>query len=155
VARAVVLLIGARALVLADDIRVVLVHGAGGGDARLRVLAHADSVDVETRLVLFDERALGLEPLEIFARALVDLVRIDVRAFRQVYLGARDVEEAQGVVGGQRARLLCVDHVVGDGGDLPDLLKGRAQGAERVDGSHVCSAPPSAEVDSRMWNFRP
>ena len=155
VARAVVLLVGARALVLADDVGVVLVHGAGGGDAHLRVPAHADAVDVEVWFVLFDERALRLEPLEILARLRVDLVRVDVRALGQVYLGARDVEEAQRVVGGQGARLLRVDHVVGDGGDLPDLVSGRAQGAERVDGGHVCSAPPSAEVDSRVWNFRP
>jgi hypothetical protein len=46
------------------------------------------------------------------------------------------VEEAQGVPGGERARLLRVDHVVGDGGDLGDTVAGRTQGAERVDGGH-------------------
>ena len=32
-------------------------------------------------------------------------------------------------------------------GDLLDFIFGRSQRAERVDGGHVCSAPPSAEVD--------
>jgi hypothetical protein len=108
------------------------------------VAAHAEAVDVEARLLLFDERAFGLEPLEVLARTLVDLVGVDVRPFGQVDLRARDVQEAQRVPPGERARLLRVDHVVGDGGDLPDLLTGRAQRAERVDGGHVCSAPPSA-----------
>ncbi len=143
-ARAVVLLIGPSALVLADEVSVVLVHGEGGGDAHLRVLAHDETVDVEARLVLFDECALRFEALEVLARFLVDLVRVDVRPFGQVDLGARDVEEAQGVPGGQRARLLGVDHVVGDGGDLGHLVGGRAQGAERVDGGHGRTSPPEA-----------
>src|SRR5205085_7753183 len=128
-------------LVLAYEVSVILVDGEGGGDSYLRVLAHNETINIQTRLRFLFERALAFEPLEVLARLLVDLVRVDVRAHGQVYLGARDVQEARSVAFGERARLLCVDYVVRHGGDLRHLVGGRTQGAERVYGGHVASPP--------------
>jgi len=100
------------------------------------VLAHAEAVEVEARRVLGDERAVVDELLKILAGLRVDLVGVDVRAVGQIDLGARDVEEAERAILRERARFLCVDHVVGDARHLLDFLFGRTQGAERMDDGH-------------------
>jgi hypothetical protein len=49
VAGAIVLLVPARALVLADDVPLVFVDGETAGDARLFVPAHTQAVEIEGR----------------------------------------------------------------------------------------------------------
>ena len=55
-------------LVLADDVRLVLVDREAAGDAGLLVLAHPQSVDVQARVRLLDERGRRAQPGEVAAR---------------------------------------------------------------------------------------
>ena len=61
VARPIVLLVPPRALVLLDDVAVVVVHREAAGDPGLNVLAHPQAVDVQARRVLEDERRARLQ----------------------------------------------------------------------------------------------
>ena len=56
VARAVVFLVAARALVLLDDVAIVFVDREARGEAGLHVAAHPQPVEVDARLVFDDER---------------------------------------------------------------------------------------------------
>ena len=58
VPRAIVFLVAPRALVLLDDVLLVLVHREARRDAGLLVAAHAQPVEVERRLVFLDQRRL-------------------------------------------------------------------------------------------------
>src|SRR5438477_176571 len=51
VARAIVFLVAPRALVLLDDVAVVLVDRKAGREPRLHVAAHAKTVEIDARLV--------------------------------------------------------------------------------------------------------
>ena len=72
VARAIVFLVAARALVLLDDVALVFVDREAAGDAGLLVLAHPQPIEVERRRLVRDERRLLAERREILARPLVD-----------------------------------------------------------------------------------
>ncbi len=150
VARAIVFLVAARLLVLLDEPRVVFVHRVARGQAGLLVLPHPQLVEVERRLGLLQHRLSRLrEPL---GRGPVDDVRIRIGAGRQVDLGARHVQEAQFVAGGQRARFLGVDDVVGDGGDARGERRLGPQRAEGSDLRHVVLAFRAAA--SPLWSQR-
>ena len=56
---AIVFLVAPRALVLLDDVLLVLVHREARGDAGLLVPAHAQTVEVERRLVFDHQRRAG------------------------------------------------------------------------------------------------
>ena len=58
-----------------------------------------------------------LQRLEVLGRPLVDRVGVRIGARRQIDLGARDVQKAERVAGGERARFVGVDDVVGNGRD--------------------------------------
>ena len=99
VPRAIVFLVGARALVLLDDVLLVLVDREAGGDAGLLVAAHAQAIEVERRLVLDHQRRVGAERREVLLRFRVDLSGIRIGARRQIDLRARDVQEAEWIAG--------------------------------------------------------
>ena len=136
VARAVVLLVLPRLLVLEDDVVLVLVHGERGGDARLDVGAHLEPVQVEGRSVLDEQRGGVAEAGEVGPGGLVDDVRVVVRVRRQLDLRTRDAQVAQRVALGEGRGLIRVHHVVGDGRDVGGLGGLGAQGAEGSNAAH-------------------
>jgi len=136
VARAVVLLVPPRALVLPHDVGVVLVEGERGGDAGLFVAVGPEPVQVEGRLRLPRQGALAGQPVEVFGGAEVDPFGVRVGSFGEVDLGPGDVEEAPRVSGGQRPRLSGRDHVVGDGGDASRHVRRRTKRLESMDRGH-------------------
>jgi hypothetical protein len=69
VARAIVLLVGPRLLVLLDRVGLVLGDGGAADDADLAVIAHLLRVEVEVRLDVLQERALRDERHQVL-RAL-------------------------------------------------------------------------------------
>ena len=134
--RAVVLLVAARALVLADRVGIVLVEREDAGNAGLVAPGHAESVDEERGLGLRRERRLAPQPREILGGLRVDRVGVGIRPVRQVDLGARDVEKGEGIAGREPPRLLRRDDVVGNRRDVGDFLGGRAKSAERTERGH-------------------
>src|ERR1019366_1941144 len=110
----------ARALVLLDDVPIVFAERVTSRHADLLVRAHPQSVKVHAGLVFDDERGL-LQGVEIAGRTLVDAGRVRIGTGRQLELGARDAQEAQRVAGRQRARLIGIDDIVGNGGDTGSL----------------------------------
>ncbi len=88
VARPVVLLVLARALVLADDVAVVLVQRRTARNPRLRVRARPEAVHVESRRALTGQRSEPLELAEVLGGLRVNRVRMRVRPVGQVDLGA-------------------------------------------------------------------
>ena len=135
-ARAVVLLVRPRPLVLADPVVVVLVHRAAPHDAGLVAPVHAQPVDVERGLVLLGERHLADEPLQVLPAPGVDGVGVDVDALGQVDLGPDDVQEGVRTALGHRPRLRGVDHVVGNARHLAGALGGGPPRPERMQSSH-------------------
>ena len=70
VARAIVFLVAPRALVLLDDVALVLVDREAAGEPGLLVAAHPQPVEVERRrLVLGDQRRALAQQLLKFSRA--------------------------------------------------------------------------------------
>jgi hypothetical protein len=117
VARPIVLLVAARALVFLDDVAVVVVHGKGAGDPGLKVRSHTQPVDVQGRRVLEHQRRPRLEGVEILHRLRIHRVVIWVGVGREVDFRARHVQEAERIPGRQRACLVGVDDIVGNSGD--------------------------------------
>jgi hypothetical protein len=115
VPRAVVLLVAPRTLVLLDAIRFVFVDRKTAGDARLLVVAHAQPVEIERGRLVDDERRPLPERVEVRARLRVHLRRVGIRAVRQVDLRSGDVQETEGIVGGELSGFVRVDNVVWDG----------------------------------------
>ncbi len=136
VPRAVVLLVAPGVLVLLDQALVVLVERVAGGEADLLVAAVAETIEVEARLGLDEERRRPPELRQVCRRPRVDLVPVGVGAGGQVDLGPGDVQEAQRVACRQRPRLLRAHHVVGDGRDARGRRGHRPQRPERSDRSH-------------------
>ena len=134
VAGAVVLLVAAGPLVLADQVALVLVDREGAGDAGLHVAAHAQPVDVERWLGLGRERRRGAQPLEILPAAVVDGGGIGIGALGQLDFGAGDAQEGERLVGGELAGLGGRHDVVGDGGDAG---RDRQGGTQRAKGGQL------------------
>ena len=129
VPRAIVFLVGPRLLVLLDQVAIVLVDRKARGHARLHVLAHVQAVDVEARRVFDDERRAALRRREVPRGLLVDLVGVRIGAGGQIDLRPRDVQEAQRVAGGERARFFGVHDVVGHGRRPRQPLSGAGRSA--------------------------
>ena len=144
VARAIVFLVAARALVLLDDVRLVLVEREAAGDAGLLVRAHAQSVQVQRRGLVEHERRALAQRREIRPRLFVHLRRVRIGAGRKIDLRPRDVQKTERIAGGELARFVGGDDVVG----------------HRRDGSRIAPAPdarpgtdgskPSDHCNSRM-----
>ena len=115
VARAVVFLVLPRLLVLLQEAGEVVLGVERGDDASLRVRAHRLAVGVELRLGVAHERAVGDERVEGLARLGIRLGRRAVGPVGQVYLRARDMQEALGVSGREGLRLGRVHHIIRNG----------------------------------------
>jgi hypothetical protein len=100
--------------VFADRVVVVLVYGAERDHAGLRAPRHYQSVKIEPRFFLDDKRRPLDQPVEIGRGFGVDLIGVDVHAFWHFDLGPRDPQEAQRVVGGERAGFFGADYVIRD-----------------------------------------
>ena len=135
VLRAIVFLVAARALVLLDDVAVVLVDGEARGETGLDVAPHLQPVEIDARLVLHDQRVFP-ERRKIVRRATVHGVCVWIGAGRQLELGARHAQEAQRVAVGERAGLVGADNVVGNGCDAGGIGCVRTQRTKRMKRRH-------------------
>src|ERR687891_688447 len=132
VARAVVLLVAPGELVLLDQPLLVLVDRVARREPGLLVPAGAEAIEVEARLGIEGQRRRPPQLREAPHRLLVNLVRMDIGAGREIDLGTGDMEEAERVALRLRPGLLGVDDVVRDGRDTGGHLGHRAQ---RLEGS--------------------
>src|SRR4029453_9560416 len=151
VARAVVFLVALRALVFLDDIAVVLIEREASGNANLFVIATAQPIKVDTRVLFDDERGF-LQALEILDGPFVYGVAVRVRSHWKLELSPRNPQETQRIVCGLRPRFLGRDNVVGDsrhtggiGGSWPQRTKGTNGGHQ----GRIMSCP------DREGRFRP
>ncbi len=135
-ADAVVFLVGAGELVLADAVAVVVGDRGGGHEAGLDMVAHGHPVGVVARRRIADQDTVGDQALEIFRGFGVDLRGVGVGIGRQVDLGLGDVQEAERLSGSLRTGFGAGQHVVGRGGNIAGAAGGRAQSAERLDEGH-------------------
>jgi hypothetical protein len=136
VARPIVFFVRPRPLVLLDHVPLVLVHRETGRNTGLLVPAHAEAVQVERRLFLFDERRGGAQRREVRFCLRVHLRRIRIRPGWQIDLCSRDVQKTQRIAGGQLPRFVGADDIVGNGRDGGRGIPRRTQGAERLDERH-------------------
>ena len=134
VPRAVVFLVAPRALVLLDDVLLVLVDREASGNAGLLVRTHLQPVEIERRRLLDGQRRRPAQLLEILAPALIDGGRVGIRSRREVDLGPRDVQKTQGIARGELTRFFGVDDVVGNGGNRRRIRGHRPQCPEGVTG---------------------
>src|SRR5262245_58835407 len=95
----IVLLVAARALVLLDDVPVVLVERVARGETELLMVAHLEAVEIEGGVAFENERRF-LQPQEIVCGLLVDSGRVRVCPLGKLDFGARDTEKAQRVAVG-------------------------------------------------------
>ena len=128
----VVLLLGPGLLVLDDGAVVVLGDRRAGEHARLLPPVHDEPVHVHGRRVLLQGVVRVHEPTQVLGPLLVDRVVVDVGLRRKVNFGPDHVQEAAGLVLGQRPRFLGIDHVVGHRRNLLDVLRPRPYGAKGV-----------------------
>ena len=112
---AVVFLVAAGPLVLADDVRLILVDRKTTGDAGLLVRTHPQPVEIERRRIIYHERRALAQCHKVLTRFRIDPGRVRIRVGRQIDLGARDVQKAQGICGNQLARFFGTDDIVGNG----------------------------------------
>ena len=82
VTHAIVLFVAPSALVLANDVAVVLIDGTAGDDADLLVVAHDQAIEIETRCFFVLKRAFLDELFEVCERLRVHLIAVDRRAIR-------------------------------------------------------------------------
>ena len=97
--RAVVLLVASRALVLLDDVPIVLVEREAAGHSRLFVGVHAQPIEIQNGHVVHDQRRIGTQRVEICACLVVHLARVRIGIRREIDLGPRDVEETERIAG--------------------------------------------------------
>ena len=137
-ARAVILFVAARALVFADDVIVVFVNRAAGDQTYLFMLTHNEAIEIEARRLFLFERAILYKLIEVLCGLAIDCVRVMVRAFGQINLWARDVQETQRITGCERACLFRADNIVRRTRNFRDSLGWRTQSAKRMYDSHCC-----------------
>ena len=135
-ARAVVFLVAPGALVLLDDVLLVLVHGETAGNAGLLVRPHPQPIEIQGRRLLLRQRRVATQLLEILTAFLIDRGRVRIHIRRQVDLGPGDVQETERITGGELARFFGADDVVGNGGNRRRIRGHGAQCPERVEQSH-------------------
>ena len=135
-AGAIVFFIGASFLVFFDDLVFVVIDVAEGGDSRLEVVTHPLLVEIDGGLGLADQGAIGLEGEEIFEGFVVDGIAIGIDVCGEVDFCAIDVEEGEGVIGGEGGGFVAVDDIIGDAGDFGDESGSGAESGERFDAKH-------------------
>ena len=112
---AVIFLVGTGLLVLPDEIGVVFVNREACGHARLHMRAHVQLIHVEVRcLVLHEGRRLPQRGKGL-GRAHIHAGPMRIAARGQIDVRTRDMQEAERIARGQRAGLVRVDDVVGNG----------------------------------------
>ncbi len=94
VTRAVVLLVGARALMFANQIVIVLINRTADGNARLHMLAHAKLIDIDIWTVVDLKRTLLDQTPKIIFGFGVNWIAVDVCALRQINLRPRNMKKA-------------------------------------------------------------
>jgi hypothetical protein len=132
VPHAVVFLVRARMLVLADAVRFVRRDRRRSHQSRLRVIARGNAIDVVRGRRVAYEHARVEHPREVLGGLRVDRRRVRIDTRRQVDLGLRDVQEAPRAARRARARLVRGDHVVGRRDDVGGAAGRGAQGRKRT-----------------------
>ena len=104
VARAIVFLVASRSFVFSNRAVVVFVDGAGCDDADLFVVTHDQAVQIEARLSLFFQRAIGNQFFVILDGFAIHGVAMDVSTRRQVDFRTRHVQKTERIsIGSARA----------------------------------------------------
>ena len=140
VPRAVVFLVLPRALVLLDDVAVVLGERIARRHARLAVAVRVEMIEIQRGLGFLDERRVALQRAIPFGGSAVHDIGVRVGARRQIDFGPRDVQKTQGIAAGKGARFFGVDDVIGNGGDP---RRGGRIGANSTEGSDDSHREPS------------
>ena len=138
----VVFLIRPGQLMFLNDAALVIFAARDGHEAGLRMAAHDLAIKIKIGLVILYERALGDEFLEIFFAFGIDGRRVNVGAGRQIDFRFADMEKAQGISGGHRARFTGRDNVVGQFADLRSQFGIRAEGGKWFNDSHKIKDAP-------------
>ena len=117
------------------SVAIVLVEREAAGNARsARARPSAGDRQYSDGSFVEHERRAVAQRREVLAGLRVDArgeYGIGVR--RQIDLGAGDVQEAERIAGGELARFVGADDVVGNGRHGGGLVRRRTQGAERTD----------------------
>jgi hypothetical protein len=133
---AIVLLVGPRLLVLANQIVIVLVYRETGRHAALRVGAHREPVDIETRRIL-DHEGRGLpESREVVGRLRISDFGVWVRVRWQIDLGPRHVQEADRIAVGESPSFVARHDIVRHRRHAWRRLGNGSQRTEREYGGH-------------------
>jgi hypothetical protein len=137
VSRPVVFLVGARPLVLPDDVVVVIIQRIARRDARLGMPFRVKPIEVNRGHRFLKERGVPLQLPIVLGGKAVDPVRMRIGAWRQIEFGARHVEKTQRIAGRKRSRLFGVDDVVGNSGHAGSVDRRGEKRTEGTDGRHV------------------
>ncbi len=135
-AHAVVFLVGAGELVLADAVGVVIGHAGGGDEAGLLMIAHDQPVEVVAGGAVLLQHPFREHALEVFLALGVDLRVMGIGFGGQVDLGLGDVEEAPGLAFGAFAGLAAVEDVIGGRGHFGGFFGKGTQARERANERH-------------------
>ena len=138
VADAVLLLVGSRVLVLADDAALVVVRGRQRRDAGLRAAVHRLRVDVEGGRVVLHQQFLADPVVQQIGRGCVYLVAVEIRPLGELRLRAVHREEGQRVLAHDLPRLGGAHDVIGKRRDPVLIASGRAIRPKRSDVCHMC-----------------
>src|SRR4030095_12957847 len=116
-ARAIVLLVRARALVFLDEVARVLVERKASGKSDLRMGSHSQAIEIKGRLVVQKQRRRALQFLEITDGLRVDgsIVRIGPR--RKIDFRPGHAKKAQRIASDQGLRLFGRPDLVRDRGN--------------------------------------
>ena len=133
---AIVLLVGAGELVLADAVCVVIGHAGRSDKARLMVIAHDQPVEVVAGRAVLLQHPFRDHAVEVFLALGVDRRVVGIGASGQIDLGLGDVEEAPGLASGAFAGLVAVEHVIGGRGHLGGFIGKGAQAGEGANERH-------------------
>lgn len=136
VAHAVFLLVAARELMLFDAPLHVVVDVGSHDDAVLRAAVHSLGIYIIVLLVVLYQPAVLLKRLEVVDRFVVDFRSVLVLSGCEVYFGLDYMVERLGVSLGFGARFFAVEHIVGAGCHLSDVLPRRAYALEWFDFCH-------------------
>ena len=109
-------------LVFFDDLMLVVLDVTDGDETGLLVAADGLAVEVHAGGCFAEEYAVGLESFKGSAGLGIHGGGVGVDFGVEIDLSAVDVEEAEGVVGGEGSCFVAVDDIIGDGGDSGCVL---------------------------------
>ena len=105
---------------LLDDVLLVILDVADGGDAHLHMLTHPLLVEIHARLRLADQRAFRCSARKFSRASAYTASRVRIGLRRQTDLRAIHVQQAVRLARGQGRRLFAIHHIIGDAGDFRD-----------------------------------